>query len=106
MMKTLNVSISDAEYDRLGIKGNQLSFSDIMDMLKRELGIVPEIREHDMVASIATIENVPLGTLGSVVHVYPGSTVFEVEFIVDGKSRVETALRTQLEKKVADAGTE
>ncbi|WP_257669109.1 antitoxin VapB family protein [Parapedobacter tibetensis] len=36
-MKTLNISISDYEYDKLGLKGNMLSFSDFVDLLSRQI---------------------------------------------------------------------
>jgi len=36
-MKTLNVSISDIEYDKFGIKGDKLAFSDFIDIISREL---------------------------------------------------------------------
>lgn len=36
-MKTLNISISDLEYDQLGIKSDKLSFTDFVDMVNREL---------------------------------------------------------------------
>ena len=36
-MKTLNVSISDLEYNKFGIKDDQLTFSDFVDIVSREL---------------------------------------------------------------------
>ncbi len=36
-MKTLNVSISELEYDKFGIKSDKLSFSDFVDIISREL---------------------------------------------------------------------
>jgi hypothetical protein len=36
-MRTLNITISDLEYDKFGIKTDQLSFSDFVDMISREL---------------------------------------------------------------------
>ena len=35
-MKTINVSISDLEFNRYGLKSN-LSFSDLLDIISREL---------------------------------------------------------------------
>jgi hypothetical protein len=36
-MITLNVSISDLEYNKFGIKNRQLAFSDFVDIVSREL---------------------------------------------------------------------
>ncbi len=37
VMRTLNISISDLEYEKFGIKNDQLSFTDFVDMISREL---------------------------------------------------------------------
>jgi predicted CopG family antitoxin len=37
VMRTLNIAISDLEYEKLGIKTDQLSFTDFVDMISREL---------------------------------------------------------------------
>jgi hypothetical protein len=36
-VKTLNVSISDLEYNKFGITNDKLSFSDLIDLVSREL---------------------------------------------------------------------
>lgn len=36
-MKTLTVSISDLEFNKFGIKENNLNFSDFVDIVSREL---------------------------------------------------------------------
>lgn len=36
-MKTINVSISDLEFDQFGLRSNDLSFSDFLDIISREL---------------------------------------------------------------------
>jgi len=36
-MKTINVSISDLEYNKFGIKKDKLTFSDLVDMVSKEL---------------------------------------------------------------------
>ena len=36
-MITLNVSISDNEYKQYGLKNNQLTFADILDIANREM---------------------------------------------------------------------
>ncbi len=97
-MRTLNVSIADSEYKRFGMKRNQLTFSDLIDILKRELAKESQIKEHEMVVSTAQINNVPKGSIGTVVHVYPTNDAYEVEFIIAGESIVETALKTQIKR--------
>ncbi len=36
-MKTLSVSISDIEYQRLNIKDDKISFSELVDIINREI---------------------------------------------------------------------
>lgn len=36
-MRTLNISISDLEYNKFGLKGDQLSFSEFIDIVSNEL---------------------------------------------------------------------
>ena len=36
-MRTLNVSISDIEYNRFGLKDEKLTFTEIIDVVSREL---------------------------------------------------------------------
>jgi len=36
-MRTINVNISDLEYQKFGIKADNLSFSDFVDIVSREL---------------------------------------------------------------------
>ena len=36
-MRTLNVSISDIEYNKFGLKEERLTFSDFIDIVSREL---------------------------------------------------------------------
>lgn len=36
-MRTLNVSISDIEYSKFGIKNDKLSFTDFVEIVSREL---------------------------------------------------------------------
>lgn len=38
-MKTLNISISDIEYNKFGIKNSNLAFSDFVDIISRELAM-------------------------------------------------------------------
>ncbi|MCX6303808.1 MAG: hypothetical protein NT040_02465 [Bacteroidetes bacterium] len=36
-MRTLNIAISDLEFDKFGLRSNSLSFSDFIDIISREL---------------------------------------------------------------------
>jgi hypothetical protein len=36
-MKTINVSISDLEYNQLGLKNDNISFTDFVDLLNKEI---------------------------------------------------------------------
>jgi len=36
-MRTLNISISDLEYNKFGLKADKLSFSELVDIISREL---------------------------------------------------------------------
>ncbi len=36
-MKTLNVSISELEFNKFGLKNSNLSFSDLLDIISREI---------------------------------------------------------------------
>ncbi|MBK7336856.1 MAG: DUF4926 domain-containing protein [Saprospirales bacterium] len=57
------------------------------------------IREHDVVVAKAGLPGIPSGTAGTVVHVYGGGEAYEVEFMLNGSSRVETASGDQIEKR-------
>ena len=37
IMRTLNVSISDVEYNKFGIKNDKLTFTDLIDIVSKEL---------------------------------------------------------------------
>lgn len=57
-----------------------------------------EIREHDVIVSIVRLGEVSAGSNGTVVHVYPNNEAYEVEFIVNNTSIVQTATRIQIRK--------
>jgi hypothetical protein len=57
-----------------------------------------KIKELDLVVSIVSVTEVPVGTKGTVVHNYDDKT-FEVEFFKDNKTiTVATVLKSQIEK--------
>ena len=56
-----------------------------------------KFKEHDTVISISEIPNVPIGSPGTIVHVYPEEKAFEVEFFKDEVTiTVETVLPNQI----------
>ena len=57
------------------------------------------LKEHEIVVATTKIATVPKGATGTVVHSYANGDAYEVEFIINGKSMVETALKNQIEKK-------
>ncbi len=36
-MRTINVSISEVEFNKFGLKNNKLTFSDLVDIISREI---------------------------------------------------------------------
>jgi predicted helicase len=58
-----------------------------------------EIAEYTMVISTSKIGNVPEGSIGSVVHIYDQGKAYEVEFIVNSSSFLETVLGNQIKLK-------
>jgi predicted CopG family antitoxin len=36
-MRTLNISVSESEYEKFGLKEENLSFSELLDIIKREI---------------------------------------------------------------------
>jgi hypothetical protein len=57
------------------------------------------MKEFDFVFTTVDLLNVPSGTEGTIVHVYPNGLACEVEFVLpDGSSAVETMLINQLLK--------
>ena len=57
------------------------------------------IKEHDIVVLNEDLAYVKSGSIGAVVHIYPDSGVFEVEFLKsDGKPSVETVSLGQITK--------
>ena len=60
-------------------------------------------RDLDLVVSTAPIKNVPVGTIGTVVHDYGNNETFEVEFFQNHKTiAVETVSKNQIQKRIVD----
>jgi hypothetical protein len=56
-MKTLNVSISDIEYGKFNIPGDQLNFTDFIDIISKEL------MRQNLNRSVALAEKYGLSTM-------------------------------------------
>jgi len=56
------------------------------------------IQENDIVITKQHLTNIPINSVGVVVLVYLNGKSFEVEFTIDGESKVECVLRNQIEK--------
>jgi predicted CopG family antitoxin len=56
-MRTLNIAISDIEYNKFGIKNDNLSFSDLIDMVSKEL------TRQNMTTSLALAEKYGLSKM-------------------------------------------
>lgn len=62
-----------------------------------------EFSELDLVISTAPIKNVPVGTIGTIVHEYGDDETFEVEFFQNHKTiAVETVSKSQIQKRVVN----
>lgn len=62
-----------------------------------------EFSELDFVISTAPIKNVPVGTIGTIVHEYGDDETFEVEFFQSHKTiAVETVSKSQIQKRVVN----
>ena len=56
------------------------------------------ITMHDVVVNTVPLKDVPLNTTGTVVWIYTAK-IFEVEFIVDGKSVITSVAIEQIKLK-------
>jgi len=89
LLSIINVSIQTVEI----VEGlPKLDFGEETDSSQ-------EITEHAMVVATSKIGDVPEGSIGSVVHVYDKGKAYEVEFIINGSSFVETAMGDQIKLK-------
>jgi len=57
-------------------------------------------KEYDLVEATVQINNVPVGTNGTIVHLYNTKEIFEVEFFQNNKTlAVETVSKNQIQKR-------
>jgi hypothetical protein len=52
-----------------------------------------------LVLTTATIGEIPVGTMGTVVHIYEKGKAYEVEFVTDDSNIVETLLSNEIKRK-------
>lgn len=57
-------------------------------------------QEHDIVVAKTKINNIQKGTVGTVIHIYDNGNAFEVEFILEDSSVVETVSNNQIESRL------
>ncbi len=88
--ETLNSGLPDSN------NGSNKPSKESISLLKDES---LEIKENDLVTASFNFGNIPKGTTGTVVHKYANGEVYEVEFIINAASFVETVLKNQLIKK-------
>lgn len=62
-------------------------------------GETSEIEDYDLVASLENIADVPKGTVGTIVHTHKPGVAYEVEFIINEESHVETVQASQIKKQ-------
>ena len=94
-------------FGQAGVLGHRLGvvFLDFSDVSCRQdyeesfENIAKTINEYAIVVASSKISNVPKGSIGTVVHVYENKDAYEVEFIVDNSSIVETVTGNQIDEK-------
>lgn len=59
----------------------------------------PDIHDYDLVTAKVDIGSVPAKTIGTVVHTHEQGVAYEVEFIIDEESFVETVQVSQIKKQ-------
>lgn len=92
LLSVINVSVQTVEI----VKGlPKLEFD-----IKNEEKVFTEL---DLIISTAPIKNVPVGTIGTIVHEYGDDETFEVEFFQYHKTiAVETVSKSQIKKRVVN----
>lgn len=90
------IGINKHEGEDIGLFDTVLSRKDYEESFEN---IPKSINEYALVVAKSKISNVPIGTVGTVVHIYDNGSAYEVEFIVNDSSIVETVLNDQIEEK-------
>jgi hypothetical protein len=90
------IGISKHEGEDIGLFDTVLSRQDYEESFEN---IAKSINEYALVIANTKISKVPKGSIGTVVHVYENKDAYEVEFIVNDSSIVETVSSNQIETK-------
>ncbi len=90
------IGINRHENEDVGLFDTVLSRRDYEESFEN---IAKTINEHAIVVASSKISNVPKGSIGTVVHIYENKDVYEVEFIVNDSSVVETVSINQIDEK-------
>jgi len=96
----------DSSLEYIGINKHQGEdvglFDTVLSRQDYELSfenIAKRINEYAIVVASSKISNVPKGSIGTVVHVYENNVAYEVEFMVNDSSVVETVSINQIDEK-------
>jgi hypothetical protein len=90
------IGINRHEGEDIGLFDTVLSRQDYEESFEN---IAKTINEYAIVVASSKISNVPKGSIGTVVHVYENKDAYEVEFIVNDSSIVETVSSNQIDEK-------
>ena len=90
------IGINRHEGEDVGLFDTVLSRQDYEESFEN---IAKTINEYAIVVASTKISNVPKGSIGTVVHVYENKDAYEVEFIVNDSSVVETVSINQIDEK-------
>jgi hypothetical protein len=90
------IGINKHEGEDIGLFETVLSRQDYEESFENA---PKSINEYDLVVANTKISKVPKGTIGTVVHIYENGNAYEVEFIVNDSSIVETVSSNQIEEK-------
>jgi len=90
------IGINRHEGEDVGLFDTVLSRQDYEESFEN---IAKKINEYAIVVASTKISNVPKGSIGTVVHVYENKDAYEVEFIVNDSSVVETVSINQIDEK-------
>jgi len=90
------IGINRHEGEDIGLFDTVLSRKDYEESFEN---IAKSINEYALVVANSKISKVPKGSVGTVVHVYENKDAYEVEFIVNDSSIVETVSSNQIDEK-------
>lgn len=90
------IGINRHEGEDIGLFDTVLSRQDYEESFEN---ISKSINEYALVVANSKISKVPKGSVGTVVHVYENKDAYEVEFIVNDSSIVETVSSNQIDEK-------